>query len=500
MSGGQYDVEEMYKGTNPNAKIFEIEQQRGRDSLLEVDNRHSMIGDATTKHMSKLGSNRLVYDEFKYFPNGTIFMMEDSRRHEILDPSEKDEDEEDVADGTEPDSEDIMDVEGLDRITVEDYEKNPRIANDFIPSTPKPVFHYAGNARQIFYDEFPAGHPDEDKINMFLMMIRSRINEFHDEHVAPNKDSYEHWYLYFISMITNWGVNGNIRSEVADFMVSIVYFIAEDDPGEQEIGARISEGLQDLDESYGIELRFTTIANALLNNKAYAFISTKEKGIEEDFKKGLDVSRKISRIGRDLFKKMHEFTSGVEGYKRALQMKVAWSKYRTMKRVYAPRIVIDHVDLNRCFDEEKLINIVGFTRKQAKATISHLLNDPIKIKKSLMSSKIGNEYEAVVVPETTILQGGAFTSKSELFSFLGMNSEDFIPLNERSKVEICFNIIDKGFKKALAKKRIEELMRVAPLLVDKRRKKEIDMEMDSWKSVFDRYNNKKSEANLILKP
>lgn len=474
----------IFEDTNPNNKIFVVGGERGSDSLVETDNRHSMIGDAVMKHQSSLSAiDRLMYHELLCFADGSIVAMEDNLVQNIPNFREMDEEEataflESKGVFLDESEEDIYAMGIRTSISLEEYEKN--IEPKEIPATPRPKFRYCGNTRQVFYDQFPEDHPEADKINMTLMMLKNNISTFLDEYVhireAEGRSFFEyHWFAswghYFQNLIEMWHKNGEISHVVATAMTRTIGFITHKNPDEADIRDFIAARLLEIDEDYSAEVMFIAECNSLKTNEAYAFIAKKEmewdKMYEADARNSnlLTIYRDIGRAGMEMFSS--EFNKGEEGITVARKMKLAWSKYRGIKRKFAPRLVFEGVNLNRCYNSTTLRTAVGFTKEQADAIVSRLFEKEFK-------------------------------SLNEVFSVAGVSQKLFRTSSHRNKASEIFNIIDEGFDKAVKYNNINKLLSVAPNLIKKREAGELTKDFKVWQDSWEHYRDQKAKATKEL--
>lgn len=507
----------LFEGTNPNADIFVIEGEEGSDSIMGPDKRHSMIGEATLQHESYLGNRRLTHDEYIHFQDGNIIRMEDSPFYPDTDMKAEDDADSFLSErgvAMEEGEEDIF-TKGMQAlISVEDHEKGIKVEDaeeDFLPATPRPMFKFAGDTRQIFYDDFSwasgsasPGHPQAEKVQIFLGMIRNNMHIYHEPyvHVREVTDQnfleyhyYATWGDYLLNVVEGWAFSATIDREVEDFFVSTSNFITEVDPCDDTLEEYVSEQLQLLDEEYGAEVRFQALATSLMSNKAYSFLQSKEYGFDKAYREGTKskakISKEMARIGSELY--AQEFNPDDDTYGKITKSQTAWWKYNNMKRKFAPLVIIEGVNINRCYDKSILCDKIGFTEEQAQAIVSHLLETTV-----VKEEKTFQFNEITVKREKTRLKGGVFRDLSQIFKVADIQAGEFIPANQRKELDKVFNIINEGFKKALRYKNIRNLTRVPPMLIGRQHTKEIDMERSTWKAAWTDYKKKKAKAEEIL--
>ena len=480
-----YSAEAIFSGTNPNENIFVVKGEKGSDGILDNDNRHSMIGDAVKKHESSLSAiDRVLFHEAIHFADGNIVMKEPNMYQIIHDHRDMDEDaaaEYLAAKGVfmDIDPDDMLEAGIMTGISIEDYEKN--IEPREVPSTPKDKFRYCGNSRQSFYDSFPEGHPEEDKINMLLMMFKNNIDKFFGPytHVSASgkKTEYSDWNGYYSQLIENWHENGTLSTSVACAFLNLTSFVVHADTNEDGIKEMIAEKLTELDAAHGATVRFEADCRTLMGyeegnnkhapNEAYAVLAKKEVEWEEQYSKNASsvslraIYSDICKTGFDMYST--EYNEADSEITQRKKMGLAWFKYRALKRRFAPRIVLKDVNINRCFNTDILCNFVGFTKEQANAIVSRLIEKEFK-------------------------------SLNEVFTVAKTEANNLMTPVDNSKTKIIIDIIDTEFDKAVKYKNIDRFLKVAPDLIRKQKAGEITKEFKVWKEVWAHYSEKKEEA------
>lgn len=485
-----YNNDKLYSGTNPNQEIFELTPEEGG---TPEDKMHSAITDASLTHHDSIGAlNRAMLNEFHSFPNGAIFSFQPNKNHNIAKPSEMDK----------SDAIDFLSKKGIiteenedlftkgDRLatTIEEYEKNFTLRD--APATPKDTARYLGNTKQVFYDDFPEDHPNADTINMFLAMIRNNINNFWKP--QGNHASYAD---YINDMVGNWLCNGQVDNSTAQSMSKIIAKIAGDDLNDSEIRHLIRSELQQLDEEYGQEVAFESLCRSLTTNKAFAFLMDKERTFEERFNKGHEVYWDLRYIGKQLYD--FEENEDESIITRICNKQYVWFRYNLMKKKYAPKIIMEGIDINRCYSVDTLENMIGFTEEQSKKILNHLLGYNLRqINVASAHKSEDGSWEKIMSPHKwrVNLHGGVFSNISEVFKISGANARSFTTITERKKLDNLFNIVDDAFRVALKQKNVKKLMKVAPGLIDMQKANEMGLEHKHWKSVWNRYNKLKSNV------
>ena len=480
-----YSAEEIFNGTNPNENIFVVKGEKGSDSIFGDDNRHSMIGDAVKKHETSLSAiDRVLYHEAIHFADGNIVMKEPNMYQTIHNHRDMDEDaaaEYLAAKGVfmDIDLNDMLEAGIMTGISIEDYEKN--IEPREVPSTPKDKFRYCGNSRQLFYDSFPEDHPEADKINMLLMMLKNNIDKFFGPYIhvsaSGKKTEYSDWNGYFSQLIENWHENGTLSTGVACAFLDITRFIVHEDTNENGIKEAIEQNLTELDNVYGATVRFEADCRALMGyeegnnrhtpNEAYGVLAKKEVEWEEQYSKNASstslrsIYSDICKTGFDMYST--EYNKADSEITQRKKMGFAWFKYRSLKRRFAPRIVLKGVNLNRCFNTDTLCNLIGFTKEQASTIISRLIEKEFK-------------------------------SLNEVFTAAKTEANNLMTPVDNGKTKVITDIIDTEFDKAIKYKNIDRFLKVAPDLIRKQKAGEITKEFKVWKEVWAHYSEKKEEA------
>lgn len=481
----------IFEGTNPNAAIFTVDTEQG---ATPEDKGHSMIGDATMKHQSSLRPiDRVIYHELLTFPDGNIMAMEDNTYQVIHDFRDMDSEAAEAfleSKGVcmDPDGEDIYESGMLTAISLEDYEKN--IEPYEIPSTPRPKFRHCGNVNQVFYDVFPEDHPEANKINMLLMMIKSNAdillsNYIHTRYVDGKNfvqyDWYENWADYFTETVTVMHDNGSIMSTaIANSFIDIGKFISTEHPTEDSIKSFISAELKEIDDDYGIELQFESECKSLLGweeevdhqtikhskNEGYAYLSKKEKEWELSYKRDardanlLAIYKDIMKTGSELFN--GNFNEDESGVLKARKNRLTWSKYASLKRKYAPRLKMNGIDINKCFHSKVLCDTIGFTQCHAEQIVSRLIEKEFK-------------------------------SLDEVFAVIDVDRSLFHTTKEKRQVDEIVNIIDDEYEKAIKYKTLDRFLKVSAKLMKKRDAGEFTSEFTVWKTVWDHHRTLKAD-------
>lgn len=334
---------------NPNRKVMKIPVQHGTD---ESDNYCASIGDATMQHVYSLGpAERMMYEMLHMMPDGNMFRFVPSYGFHDPDPEnlrDKDLDDyleqyRDKVDASqfaaleeavqnekdrraqfieEPDEDvseycDAFDGELIPYADWEKEENQGKFRNVDIPSTPKDVAIYMGNCRQMFYDEFPEGHPNSNVINKYLNILNRRFPEDVDE-------GYAKWVCDQLD-------NEKVPEYVRHHLKALTWNLFK---GGDEV-SHVKACLENIDRCWAVDYK-NQAAELVLKNPAVRLIMRKEKEWKEDFEAGVSVLNKIKAFGSLLYK---EFSGQMNGY--------VWARYRRCKTLYANKVLLRGIDLNR---------------------------------------------------------------------------------------------------------------------------------------------------------
>jgi hypothetical protein len=332
---------------NLNHDTFIIPAQEGGS---EDDRYLASIGDAVQQHVYSLDSSkRQLWDSLLHMDNtGAIFRIEDSPFHRDLDPFnlEKEEDLEKAfqlkimtafkGKDVDPEfvqvlkdefekeverrqkSEDIADI-GVP-IPYHDWEKFPQMHKHWdIQPTPKPLFIYMGSSRPWFYDEMPEYHPDKSKIEKVLQVFNRDWDEITEEFV-------------------DW-VNDNIINEMffKDPMVPPhLYGMALAlEKGHIPPEQAVSEALKAIDTSYQ-ETYKTNSLKIRDEDPIHQILNMNTEVWREQAKQGLKPFNSVKKLGYTLYKDHLDKTSTSH-----------WTRYKGLKKEFAPVISFKSIDLNR---------------------------------------------------------------------------------------------------------------------------------------------------------
>lgn len=511
-----YDTKNIFKGTNPNRKIFIVDGEEGVDGILEQDNRHSMIGDATMKHQSELGFNRHLLDEFFCMPDGSLFSTFENPKHDII--SWKEMDPKDAVDFlvekgmTEPEAQkavdgyftedkedsDIMDTYDRASTDIENFDPSHQMLNDDnIPSTPKDIVKYCGNAMTEFYDSFPEGHPQASTMRMLLFVLKSNLNNALDPYEISffgKSKTFDTWVEYFNEhMLPFMYENGAISCKVMLAFMDIAGFIKGTYPTPEALCDFIELKLKEIDEDYGEEIRLKALHDGLIENKLFGEMYALDLELEEYAKKdgraaaSIERFNTVKRAGVELFEKTNKIkTSGHERGQAAL----AWWKYRIMKTSYAPKLIIGGIDINRTFHSDVICDRIGFSKKQAQMIVSRLLNDRMVRRTKHTVTKEQDGMFSISEPKfKVILEGGPFSSIEEVYKFIGEDKDKFVTNDQKQQLDNIFSIIDTRYEAAVKHKQLNRFLTVAPDLIRNQRKGKLTNDLEVWKKCWSYYRS-----------
>lgn len=328
---------------NPNKEIFSVETQEGAD---QDDQGHGSIGDAVMDHMFKMSHKLPEIGHFIHMPNGNLFRVEEDVRdpevyHENfirnqmvkvlaskIDPDAKDAVLGFMQSELEPNESD----DALDQNVVpySEWETRPQQTSIWdIPSTPKPLFIYAGNCRQYFYDEFPEDHPDARLINQFIARVNKIDWDDFDDYTAMNLSSWiESKHQGLAPGKDYWRV-ATTPIHLTDFCNDLVYDASGQPPEE-----KMAETLEKIDIDYRKSIYPQYIAS-LNGNGPGKYIEEAEQMIKEKYAEGHLVWADIANLGKRLFSLYGD-----------VMTKAHWQKYRRLRYRYPPKVMLGSLNIN----------------------------------------------------------------------------------------------------------------------------------------------------------
>lgn len=350
----------LFHRTNVNDLLFNVETQEGSE-ILEGDDGIASIGDAAMNHMQALSSmERMAHDEFIQVRDGNLFRIEENPRWDDPDEfnlhsknelqrfmqvnklptslrgiyQEAMEREEDQSQ-----SDDVMNhPESL--IPYEDWEKFGGMSKHWdIPSTPRPKLVFAGNSRQMFYDEFPEDYPLAEVVNRVLftldrfdhyrIMTRKQILQHNQENpnrtISQLQDGPIHLYSngkedYLCVEDYVEVLHRSIVQQKADFKYKIYTYEALKDMvlaigiGDANPCELVAEMLKKLDNFHFHNYKFISALKTKKMDPLYAHLCVYGRELLQLAKKGKNVYNELKAFGQGLFRDgflaMKEFQAG----------------------------------------------------------------------------------------------------------------------------------------------------------------------------------------------
>jgi len=342
--------------TNPNNAILSIPQEQGG---TEDDNYLASIGDAVMKHIDSLSDGeRHLWETVFTMPDGAIFRTEPSPTWHDPDPfALRGKDMEiyfekirrdnkgrfipkenfaylkeamEIEIERQAKSEDVFDNSEL--IPFEQMERFPGMTKHIdIPSTPRDRMIYMGATKEMFYDEFPTGHPREKTIRQALSILNQ-------EHATIDKQ-YTKWFDIWLS-------EQNLPTYVEYLLSNLSHDIDQlDDMAIDNPSDLACVCLEKIDTIWRKEyingtrakLKKDPIAVILLQNK---------KEWKERFDSGESVYSSIKKFGQTLFLLFQGKTEKVNGEERHQLRRHHWQLYKEIKNYCAAKILVNGIELN----------------------------------------------------------------------------------------------------------------------------------------------------------
>jgi len=351
---------------NANADILVPEQQEGGSP---EDHYAGSIGDVSQKHIQSLSDGeRQMWEQLIHMPSGHIFRMYPNTNHndrdilnirgrdttefveylmspkEYYDPRDGltktvrglrvDElesfqeaiNEENQRQEQLKNSEDVMDHETS--VPFRNWEMFPQVkwSTIDIPSTPPDGAAYMGNTYQNFYDEIPEGHPDSNIINACI----SALSHWED-YLDFNKKGIMEEGFELVERWTHWFETKSTEVYVAHELVDLINEVIcyeSDNPDDL-----VRKCLDNIDKNWSIQKK-NQAAAASSSDKMTPVMLKKKKEWKEEKKAG--ITPQVKSFGKLLF---DEFKEDMKGYH--------WNWYRNEKKKYAPKVMLQGIDINR---------------------------------------------------------------------------------------------------------------------------------------------------------
>lgn len=469
----------LFQKNNINNNILVVPQEQGG---VEDDNYFGSIGDATNNHVSNMthrvvscnasgdriihvsNGDRQLWQELYTTRNGLIFhiipnpgyndvdpmglssadlekyskslnelknkgLINSSTKAAMLEAAEVEQERRNA-------SEDVMDHSEL--VAFDQWEKFPQMSNHIeMPKTPNDIVVYAGECNQVFYDEFPEGHPDAKSINSFLNMINRDWTEL--------SDSYLDWIKKWLVQQKNLK---KINSQYIIRIFSLVINQLKGNSGNPEEWIR--QALIEIDDEWRKEYRTKSFLK-LKNDNMMNLLIRKKNEWKLEAKAGKPVYGAIRMFGSVLFKDFRDSMKGSH-----------WAMYRRTRDAFAPRIDINGEDINRC----NISNIQWALAVNRKTAEKVWFNRPFS-----------NETE---------LRNKGFL-KVEVFK----NSE------QQNKILIY---LDKIAKEAKETSNLKKFSGMSPILVDWQKNNKIQLSYTEWTGIWSYYRLLRNELIKNLNP
>jgi hypothetical protein len=489
----------IFENTNPNNMIFNVPVEEGPDV---EDNMCAMIGDAVARHVAGLTpSERQCWEYYVLNGNQHLFSFVPSPKH--VDPDEYNLSTEDISaeeqmgsdEATEaelealsqkewgaiaaklrsnrPDLANVQDEilaeavesekerrarshDAYDRavelIPFQDWEENPGMFTHYdMPSTPKNIAVYCGNTQQMFYDDFPADHPDANIMNQYLTMM--------------NKEDIELTERYG-DFILNWLSQQGFRDEFCyKVLVKLTSYLVE---GQKDPGEITRKALNLIDDS-ARKLFAQKAKDALAADAMHQLLLTKEADWQAQHDEGVTVLPLIKQFGQILFS---QFRKGMK--------KHHWDYYRKLKSQYTNALIVRGVDINSC----NLSSLAIALEVPRSMAIDIWMSRPFLTKHELVKRE-ATEYE--VVYEDGELK------KKEIKVQRGWLAHDAVV--EKGDIEEIYQQIKARVELAKKTNDIKALTSFSQDLLKRQKEAKDGFSPREWSSVWTMY---RAEKNAIL--
>ena len=348
---------------NVNERALVVPQQEGG---AEDDNYFGSIGDATMRHVSRLSDgDRQLWEALIHTRSGKIFRAEPSTTMFDKDPMNlrgedlgewlsryakiptKWNEAGEVVEYRPPTKSEMeayreaVEVEQERRMQSEDaydhadtlpysqLEKFPGMEKHIdMPKTPRDMMIYMGNSGQMFYDEFPEGHPNAGMINAALGMLNKEWDDITTD--------YAEWF-------SNWANNAPMRRYVSSLLSKLCYAIAETEKSPVVMTEAVLEAI----DRVWAEQWHQKARERLQKDALYMMLKRNEKLWDHEAKQGQTLHNKIRAFGQILWRDHKD------------KMKTHhWSLYRKIRDKHCPKVYVRGIDINKC-DMTKLKSIFG---------------------------------------------------------------------------------------------------------------------------------------------
>ncbi len=473
----------IFRLCNPNNDVFNVEGQEGYDS---EDNRVADIGDATLKHIDLLGNSRVIYDSFIQMPDGNLFQVVDNLFSGYKDDFDLDavKDLEKYAEDTRVSakfkdvlkeeiqnevnkrdtSEDALNQRGA-LVPYADWEANPGlIAHWDIPSTPKPHIRYVGNSKQMFYDHFPDDHPDAKFINQLLMSLNIDWDAIGPKYAKS-----------LINRIQNSDTNSNVKSCLTELVNTITYQTKAPESVAVDI-------LEQIDRNWGAAYFKKAKLDEYNSDPIYKYFVNLCGKFDEELKNGVSQGKIfafIKLLGKKLFKDKYPLED--KGIKQRLK-KRHWALYHRMKKRYAPKLMVNGVDINKA-DRHSIVKALSLFQVQLDLEDEQLE----------LQNKVNREKALKIA--FNIMAQRPFEDMNELKRLNIINYVQI--LRQVPGIAIYLDRINVACEEALSKSTISNLTKLPAEFI--KEQKISNLPQEHWKAIWECYNLEKTRVVRTLR-
>lgn len=484
---------------NPNHDIFVTPTQDGAD---KDDQWNGSIGDATMEHLFQMRHKMLEMEHFVHMPNGNIFRIEQNvsapdengarnLRNQVMNvmtaPDGRQSgrqvngqparrvtlhDKERVIEFLKNEIEEAKKakeekLDALDQVLVpfDEWESMPQMTGVIdIPATPPPLYIYAGNSNQMFYDYVPEDHPDVKKINSFLAMANAIDWDAFNEKTV---EYFKHWIYdrewkhYF----------------AAERLVQLCNEICIEDhvlPSDLAIQA-----LTEIEENWSQVLRVEVIDKFQNEDPILQELNELRSRLENNKKAGKLSWAEIGKFGQFLYKKYGTAMSTLH-----------WHYYRDLKKTFAPEVKIGKININTANmnDLRKF-----FTNRYQKDIDRLIFDDTVEEKQSeVQMQKIKQTIEKNA---QWVFFNRPFMTVEDLAT-AGVITVDDIGYTNNTVVLV--SLVKKAYRESLNFKSSAPLGRIAQQIVNYQRAKPGMCTEQEWFSVWQIYRICKADIYRTL--
>lgn len=197
-----------------------------------------------------------------------------------------------------------------------------------MPRSPRDMMIYMGNTNQMFYDEFPEGHPNQGMINVALNMLNRDWDSITTD--------YAEWF-------SNWCNNAPMRRYVAQLLSKLCFAIADTEKSPVEM----TEAVLEVIDRIWAEQWHGKARERVEKDSLYMMLRRNEKLWDREAAQGQTLNNKIRAFGQILWKEHKD------------KMKAHhWNLYRKIRDKHCSKVYVRGVDINKC-DMMKLKSLFG---------------------------------------------------------------------------------------------------------------------------------------------